>query len=94
MLFMVIATFANQDMIPVYKKVREGGRLLPPGLNYVDSWVEPTLGRCFQLMECDDLRLIQQWILQWRGTGITFEVVPVVPSKDTREVVELFLDKQ
>ena len=94
MLFMVIETFANQDMIPVYKKVREGGRLLPPGLNYVDSWVEPTLGRCFQLMECDDLRLIQQWILQWRGTGITFEVVPVVPSKDTREVVELFLDKQ
>lgn len=91
---MVIETFANQDMIPVYKKVREGGRLLPPGLNYVDSWVEPTLGRCFQLMECDDLRLIQQWILQWRGTGITFEVVPVVPSKDTREVVELFLDKQ
>lgn len=94
MLFMVIETFANQDMIPIYKKVREGGRLLPPGLNYVDSWVEPTLGRCFQLMECDDLRLIQQWILQWRGTGITFEVVPVVPSKDTREVVEPFLDKQ
>jgi hypothetical protein len=45
------------------------------------------------LMECDDLRLIQQWVLNWHGSGVTSEVVPVVPSKDTVEVVSLHLDK-
>ena len=39
-------------------------------------------------MRCDDLRLIQAWILQWRGYGVTFEIVPVVASAETRAVVE------
>ena len=59
---------------------------------YIDSWVEPNFSRCFQLMECDDLRLLQQWTLAWRGSGATFEIVPVVSSKDTREVVAPLLD--
>jgi len=33
------------------------------------------------------LRLIQEWVLNWRGMGVTFEIVPVVPSAQTREVV-------
>jgi hypothetical protein len=44
-------------------------------------------------MECDDLRLLQAWILTWRGTGVAFEIVPVVTSAETREVVAPFLDK-
>lgn len=87
MLFMVIERFRDNDMLPVYQRVRDSGRSLPDGLTYVDSWVEPNFGRCFQLMECQDLRLLQQWVLQWRGTGVTFEIVPVVPSAQTREVV-------
>ncbi len=43
-------------------------------------------------MRCDDLRLIQQWILQWRGSGATFEIVPVVTSSETRAVVAPFLE--
>ncbi len=43
-------------------------------------------------MECDDLRLLQEWVLSWRGAGVTFEIVPVVPSQDTREVVAPFLE--
>ena len=93
MLFMVIERFRDNDMIPIYKRVREAGRMLPDGLKYVDSWVEPNFSRCFQLMECDDLRLFQEWVLQWRGTGATFEIVPVLHSKDTREVVAPHLDK-
>jgi Domain of unknown function (DUF3303) len=73
--------------------VRDAGRALPEGLYYVDSWVEPNFSRCFQLMECDDLRLIQQWVLQWRGFGGTMEIVPVVPSKETHEVVAPYLDQ-
>ena len=91
MLFMVIERFEGNDPLPVYKRVRDGGRALPDGLTYIDSWVEPNFSRCFQLMECDDARLLQQWALEWRGYGVTFEFLPVVPSKDTREVVAPFI---
>lgn len=93
MLFMVIERFRDNDMVPVYRRVREGGRMLPAGLTYHDSWVEPNFSRCFQLMECDDLRLFQEWVLQWRGSGTTIEIVPVVASAQTREVVAPFLDR-
>ena len=59
MLFMVIEHFPQHDMLPVYQRVRDGGRALPDGLKYVDSWVEPNFSRCFQLMECDDARLLR-----------------------------------
>jgi hypothetical protein len=93
MLFMVIERFRDNDMLPIYKRLRDEGRMLPEGLTYVDSWVEPNFSRCFQLMECSDLRLLQEWALEWRGTGVTFEIVPVVSSKDTREVVAPWLDE-
>jgi len=93
MLFMLIERFKDYDMLPIYKRVRDQGRLLPDGLKYIDSWVEPNFSRCFQLMECDDVRLFQQWILNTRGSGVTFEIVPVVTSKETREVVAPYLDK-
>jgi hypothetical protein len=88
---MVIERFRDNDMIPVYERVRAAGRMLPEGLRYIDSWVEPNFGRCFQLMECDDPRLLQEWVLQWRGAGVTFEFCPVVPSAQTREVVAPYL---
>ena len=92
MLFMVIERFKDSDMVPVYRRLREKGRMIPEGLKYVDSWIEPNFSRCFQLMECDDLRLLQQWILQWRGSGTSFEIVPVLTSAETREVVAPYLD--
>ena len=93
MLFMIIERFRDNDMLPIYKRVRDEGRSLPEGLTYVDSWVEPNFARCFQLMECDDLRLFQRWVVTWRGSGVTMEIVPVVSSAATREVVAPYLDK-
>jgi uncharacterized protein DUF3303 len=93
MLFMIIEHFKDDDMLPIYKRLRDQGRMLPDGLKYVDSWIEPNFSRCFQLMETDDARLFQQWTLQWRGAGATLEIIPVVPSKDTRDLVAPYLDK-
>ncbi|HET7607179.1 MAG TPA: DUF3303 family protein, partial [Gammaproteobacteria bacterium] len=92
MLFMVIERFKDNDMIPVYRRLREKGRMLPEGLKYIDSWIEPNFSRCFQIIECDDLRRLQEWILQWRGSGTSFEIVPVLSSAETREVVAPYLD--
>ena len=87
MLFMVIERFKDNDIVPVYERVRDNGRALPDGLKYIESWIEPNFSRCFQLMECDDPRLLQEWVLRWRGSGIAFEFFPVVTSAQTREVV-------
>lgn len=84
MLFMIIERFKDQDARAVYRRFAEKGRMMPEGLRYVESWVEANYDRCFQLMECDDLRLLQQWILQWQDL-VAFEIVPVVPSKEARE---------
>jgi hypothetical protein len=91
MLFMVIERFEGNDMLPVSERANQKGRGLPEGLKYVNSWIEPNFARCFQLMECEDLRLFQRWILHWQGTGVSFEIVPVVESSQTREVVAPYL---
>ena len=86
MLFMVIERFRDRDARAVYRRVRDEGRGLPEGLTYVGSWIEANLDRCFQLVECDDARLLQAWALAWQGL-IEFEFVAVVPSQETQELI-------
>jgi hypothetical protein len=86
MLFMVIERFRDRNAAAVYRRFREKGRMLPDGLKYLDSWVEANFDRCFQLMECDDVRLLQQWIAHWHDLA-DFEIVPVASSKDTSDVL-------
>jgi len=86
MLFIVIERFKNRDALAVYRRLRERGRMMPDGLKYVDSWVEAGFDRCFQLMECNDPRMFQQWVIKWHDL-IDFEIVPVVSSKDTMETI-------
>lgn len=81
MLFMCIETFKDQDAKAVYRRFRDRGRQMPDGLAFVGSWVTADLDRCFQLMECDDVTLLQQWVVQWSDL-IHFEILPVVPGKD------------
>jgi hypothetical protein len=82
MLFMVIERFRNQDAKSVYRRFHQKGRLLPDGVEFLNSWVAADLGRCFQLMECGEIKLLQQWVAEWSDL-IDFEIVPVVPGKDT-----------
>jgi hypothetical protein len=86
MLFMVIEHFKGRDAKAIYARFRDKGRMAPDGLVYVGSWIEANFDRCFQLMRCDDARLLQDWILSW-GDLADFEIVPVVESKDTAEIV-------
>ncbi|HEY5884734.1 MAG TPA: DUF3303 family protein [Pyrinomonadaceae bacterium] len=85
MLFMVIERFRNRDPKPVYARFKERGRMMPPGLEYVDSWVEADFGSCFQLMQSDDPDLLDQWIAQWEDL-VEFEIVPVITSKEAAAI--------
>ncbi|MFT5681893.1 MAG: hypothetical protein ACI8RZ_002811 [Myxococcota bacterium] len=86
MLFMVIESFRDQDARAVYARLEERGRMMPTGLTFVDSWVEASNARCFQLIESDDVSAIQRWCAQWQDL-VSFEVVPVVSGKTTRAVL-------
>ena len=86
MLYMVIEHFKNRDGAAVYERARTSGRMMPDGLTYIDSWVEPDFNRCFQLMECDDEALFRQWTANWSDL-VTFEIVPVITSKAAREMM-------
>jgi hypothetical protein len=79
MLYIVLERF--RDAPAVYRRFREKGRMLPDGLKYIDSWVELDGVRCFQLMECQDVQLIEEWARRWHDL-VDFEIVPVQGSKD------------
>jgi Protein of unknown function (DUF3303) len=56
--------------------------MLPPGLAYLDSWIdERTLDRCFQLMETEDSSLFDEWTAKWSDLA-EFEIVPVIASAE------------
>jgi len=86
MLFMVIETFRNQDATSVYRRFRDKGRQMPDGLGFVSSWVSADLGRCFQIMEADDVTLLQRWVVAWSDL-VEFEIVPVTAGKSTAEAI-------
>ncbi len=86
MLFMVIEHFDQARVKDVYARFRERGRMAPDGVRYVESWISADLGRCFQVMECDDIALLQEWVLQWSDL-VRFEIVPIASSKATAAVV-------
>jgi hypothetical protein len=78
---MVIETF-TQGPGPVYERAAERGRMLPPGLAYLDSWIdERRLDRAFQLMETEDPSRLDEWIARWADLA-QFEVVPVISSAE------------
>jgi hypothetical protein len=90
MLFMVVERFKNRDPKPIYRRLRDEGRQMPEGLTYVASWIEANFDRCWQVMECDDPRLFQEWIAKY-GDLMEFEIVPVVQSKDVQDLMKKVL---
>jgi hypothetical protein len=80
---MVVERFTHGAR-PVYERAAERGRLLPAGLEYVDSWVDEDMRRCFQLMETADPALFDAWIAEWSDLA-EFEVVPVIGSAEAAE---------
>ncbi len=83
MLYMVIERFRNGDPIPVYRQLRDRGRLMPEGLTYHASWISEDLVVCFQVMETEDPQLLVQWATEWKDL-MDFEVLPVLTSAEVR----------
>lgn len=85
LLYMIVEHFKDRDPVPVYQRFREQGRLGPEGLQYVSSWVDEKLERCFQLMEAPDVSYVNEWTANC--DIVDFEVYPVITSKEAAERV-------
>lgn len=85
-LYMVIEHFKGGDSVRVYRRFREHGRLAPEGLSYVSSWVDTKFERCYQLMETDDRRLLDEWMVRWSDL-VDFEVHQVLTSAEAMAAI-------
>jgi hypothetical protein len=86
MLYMVIERFKGADAAEVYRRAKEHGRMLPDGLEYVSSWVDPDFTVCFQLMETEDEALFEQWMSNWSDL-VDFEIIPVRTSAEAFQII-------
>jgi hypothetical protein len=85
-LYMIIEDFHGRDPVPVYRRFREAGRQMPEGLAYVASWVTLDLTRCYQVMECADRTLLDEWTSRWADLA-RFEVIPVITSAEAAAAI-------
>lgn len=60
--------------------------MAPEGLAYVTSGVTTDLRVCYQVMECDDRALLDQWMASWADV-VDFEVHPVMTSAEAAAAV-------
>lgn len=86
MQYVIIEKFRDGDPVPVYRRFRDRGRLAPDGLRYVASWVTGDLTRCYQVMECDDRGLLDEWIANWNDI-VEFDVIPAMTSAEAAAAV-------
>ncbi|HKE02095.1 MAG TPA: DUF3303 family protein [Planctomycetota bacterium] len=81
MLYLIVESFRDGDPVPTYRRFRDRGRMAPDGLRYVASWVTKDFRRCYQVMDTDDARLLDEWMSHWSDLT-DFEVIPVVTSAE------------
>jgi len=81
MLFMIIERFKNRDSKPIGERFKRKGRMMPEGVVYHASWIDPAGARCFQIMEADSVEPLEQWASRWADLA-DFEIVPVLTSQD------------
>lgn len=82
--YLVIERF--KDAAAIYERLREKGRMMPAGLNYVSSWIDLDFRTCWQLMQTEQFALLDQWMQNWRDL-MDFEIVPVRPSAEAVQII-------
>ncbi len=60
--------------------------MIPPGLEFVSSWIDIDLTICYQLMRTDDFSLFQLWTEKWKDL-MEFEIVAVRTSAEVRQLM-------
>lgn len=83
MLYMIIETFHPGKVKQLYKRFEEKGRLMPEGVQYINSWIDEDVTTCYQVMESDTEKKIYEWIQNWIDLS-DFKVIPVINSSQAK----------
>ncbi len=83
MQYLIIERFHSDKVKQLYQCFDEKGRLLPNGLNYINSWIDEDVSICFQLMESDSEETLQLWVDQWKDLA-DFEWFPIISSEEAK----------
>ena len=86
MQYMIIERFHPGKIKELYRRFAEKGRMLPVGVNYINSWINEPVTVCYQLMEAATREELQGWIDNWKDYA-DFEVIPVISSAEAKEKV-------
>jgi hypothetical protein len=78
-LFLVIERFRPGMLEAIGARFQRDGRMLPEGVVYHSSWVDPAGSRCYQIMESANAELLGEWTRRWADL-VDFEIIPVVTS--------------
>lgn len=84
--YMVIERFKEGAAPEIYRRLKERGRMMPPGLEYVSSWISHDFSICYQVMQAEDRGLFEPWIAAWSDV-MEFEIVPVRTSAEAANAV-------
>lgn len=74
--YMVIEQFRDGCWNAAYERFNHEGRLLPDGLNYLNSWANRDRNICYQLMETNSPELFDLWFSRWSDL-VEFDLVPL-----------------
>ena len=83
---MVYECFHPGAASEIYRRLREKGRMMPDGLEYISSWIDVDLTKCYQLMRTDNPALFPLWTDNWKDL-MDFEIVPVRTSAEAVEIM-------
>ncbi len=74
--YMVIESIHAGQLDAVYARFHDRGRMLPDGLEYIDSWLAADGSRVFQLMRTEHAKLFDEWTAHWDDL-VDFEVIVI-----------------
>jgi hypothetical protein len=86
MQYMIIERFRPGKVKELYNRFSEKGRMLPEGVQYINSWINEDVSICYQLMQSETPGKLQEWISHWNDLA-DFEVIPVISSAEAKEKV-------
>lgn len=83
---MIIEKFRPGREKDIYLRFDQKGRMLPDGVQYINSWINENVSVCYQLMETEEEAKLFEWISNWEDLA-EFEVVRVISSAAAKEKV-------
>jgi len=83
MIYMIIERFHPGKVKELYQRFDEKGRMMPEGVEYINSWINEDVTVCYQVMEAASITQLHEWIANWKDL-VDFEIIPVISSAEAK----------